>query len=267
VLIAILAKQMEVPLPLYLRCIESLDYPKQRIVLYVRTNNNTDRTEPILRKWLAQVGERYAGVEFDAHDVPEQVEQFGIHEWNETRFKVLGRIRDASLRKTIEHRCEYYFAVDIDNFVRPCTLRELVALGLPIVAPFLRSAEQGSYYSNYHTEIDANGYYAECDQYHWALNRWVRGLIEMPVVHCTYLVRADVVPELTYEPTAGRHEYVVFSESARRAGVPQYLDNRQVYGYLGRNDDHVALARSLLAEELDGVHDDRPADAAVPALI
>jgi tetratricopeptide (TPR) repeat protein len=266
VLVAILAKQMEVPLPLYLRCIESLDYPKRRIVLYVRTNNNTDRTEPMLREWLARVGDRYAEVQLDAADVPEPVERFGIHEWNATRFKVLARIRDASLRKTIEHGCDYYFVADIDNFLRPCTLRELVALGLPVAAPFLRSAEQSSYYSNYHAEIDGNGYYLECDQYHWALNRWVRGIIEMPVVHCTYLVRADVAPELAYEPTAGRHEYVVFSESARRAGVPQYLDNRQVYGYLGRQDDHVALARSLLEMELQAPHEDELADTALPAL-
>ena len=61
----------------------------------------------------------------------------------------------------------------------------------------------------------------------------------MPVVHCTYLVRADVIPELTYEDESDRHEYVVFSDSARKAGIPQYLDNRQVYGYItfGEGDD------------------------------
>ena len=41
-----------------------------------------------------------------------------------------------------EHRCDFYFVADIDNFIRPGTLRELVALNLPIVAPFLRSIGQ-----------------------------------------------------------------------------------------------------------------------------
>src|SRR5439155_3364960 len=50
VLVAILAKQKEPALPLYLDCIEALDYPKSSIVLYIRTNNNTDRTEQILRE-------------------------------------------------------------------------------------------------------------------------------------------------------------------------------------------------------------------------
>jgi GR25 family glycosyltransferase involved in LPS biosynthesis len=241
VLIAILAKQKEHALPAYLECIEGLDYPKKSIVIYMRTNNNTDRTEQILREWVERVGHQYAAVEFDASDVSDRVERFREHEWNEVRFKVLGRIRNISLEKTAEHGCDFYFVADVDNFIRPVTLRELVALDLPIVAPFLRSIAPGQFYSNYHAEVDANGYYAQCDQYNWILNRHVRGVIEMPLVHCTYLVRADVLKELSYEDATPRYEYVVFADSARKAGIPQYLDNRQVYGYItfGDHEYHV----------------------------
>lgn len=73
------------------------------------------------------------------------------------------------------------------------------------------------------------------------------------MVHCTYLVRGDVIPELTYEDTTTRHEYVVFSDSARKAGVPQYLDNRQVYGYVtfGEGDvpDGIERARAALRND------------------
>lgn len=257
VLVAILAKQKESALPLYLECIEALDYPKESIVLYIRTNNNTDRTDQLLREWVERVGHLYSAVEFDASDVADRVEQFREHEWNETRFKVLGRIRNASLRKTREYGCDFYFVVDVDNFVRPATLRELVTLDLPIVAPLLRSISPGQYYSNYHAEVDANGYYSQCDQYAWVLNRHVRGVIEMPLVHCTYLVRADVLNELTYEDGTSRYEYVVFAESARKSGIVQYLDNRQVYGYItfGDHEYHVSggieRARELLHDADD----------------
>ena len=245
VLVAILAKQKEPALPLYLACIEALDYPKDSMVLYIRTNNNTDRTEHILREWVARVGHLYAAVEIDTSDVSDRVEQFREHEWNETRFKVLGRIRNISLRKTLEHNCDFYFVVDVDNFVRPATLRELVALDLPIVAPLLRSISPGQYYSNYHAEVDANGYYQKCDQYLWVLNRHVRGVIEMPLVHCTYLVRADVLTELTYEDGTTRYEYVIFADSARKAGAVQYLDNRQVYGYITFGDGEYHLSDGI----------------------
>jgi len=257
VLVAILAKQKEPSLPLYLECIEALDYPKSSMFLYIRTNNNTDRTEQILREWVARVGHLYADVEFDSENVAAPVQNFGVHEWNAVRFSVLGRIRNISLRRALEHDCEFYFVADVDNFVRPCTLRELVALNLPIVAPLLRSIGPGNFYSNYHAEIDANGYYKECDQYQWILNRWVRGVLEMPLVHCTYLIRADVLNDLTYEDATSRYEYVVFSDSARKSGVPQYLDNRQIYGYItfDKGDSHyvtggIEQARTLLCADL-----------------
>jgi hypothetical protein len=232
VLLAILAKQQEPVLDLYLRCIEALDYPKSSIVVHVRTNNNTDRTREILAAWADRVRSDYAAVELDDADVPERVQDFGLHEWNPERFRVLARIRDASLAKALAHGCAYYFTADVDNFVIPSTLRELVALGLPIVAPMLRTVDPTSRYSNLHADVDDNGYFAECQQYDWILSQAVTGIFELPVVHCTYLIRADVVPSLGYADATGRHEYVVFSERARRAGIPQYFDNRQTYGYL-----------------------------------
>jgi hypothetical protein len=57
-------------------------------------------------------------------------------------------------------------------------------------------------------------------------------------VHCTYLIRSDLISELTYSDESGRHEYVIFAESARKRGVPMYLDNRQVYGYIAFGAGH-----------------------------
>ena len=267
VLLAILAKQKERPLPLYLNCIEGLDYPKSAIFLYVRTNNNTDRTEQILREWVERVGPSYAGVEFDAEPVAEPVEQVPPHEWNSTRFRVLGQIRNASLQKTLEHGCDFYFVSDADNFIRSCTLKELVALNLPIVAPFLRVTNPTHAYSNFFAKTDAAGFFAGCDEYHWITHRWVRGVVEVPVVHCTYLVRKDVIPELHYLDGSDDWEFAVFCKSAREAGIPQYLDNRQVYGYItfdpelnatrvnvgGGESDQIGFARAEL-EKADGLN-------------
>ena len=117
ILVAILAKQKERTLPLYLRCIEALDYPKDRVVLYIRTNNNTDRTQGILADWIEKNQGKYAAIDFDY--------------------------------------------TDVDSFLRPFTLRELVALNLTIVAPLLRHSNERLLYSNYHADIDDNGYYRE----------------------------------------------------------------------------------------------------------
>jgi hypothetical protein len=148
-----------------------------------------------------------------------------------------------------EYDCDYYFTADVDNFLRPFTLRELVALNLPIVAPLLRQSNEELLYSNYHADIDDEGYYIECDAYYLIWNQKIVGVFELPVVHCTYLVRGDVISGLNYCDATSRYEYVIFSDSARRAGVPQYLDNRQVYGYLTGTED-VEVAERLLGPEL-----------------
>jgi glycosyltransferase involved in cell wall biosynthesis len=219
VLVTILANRQKELLPLYLRCIEALDYPKASIVLCIRGDDNAGATKPLLREWIDRVGALYAAVKLGAED---------------------GQCR------AVDHGCDFCFVTDVNHFVRPCTLRELVALNLPIVAPFLRSIAPGDLYSNYHAEIDGNGYFKPCDQYAWVLNRWVRGVLEMPVVNGTYLVRADILNGLAYQDGTHRDEYVVFSESARKQNIQQYLDNRQIYGYIATGEaNHQSISKDI----------------------
>lgn len=226
--IAILAKDKAHTLPLYLMCIEKQTFPKNRTYLYIRTNNNTDNTEHILRNWVERVKDQYLGIYFDASDVPERVQDFGQHEWNCTRFKVLGKIRQDSMDWAYVHD-SHYFVVDCDNFIYPHTLESLISVNLPIIAPLLYSSNA---YSNYHSKIDQNGYHLPCPHYLTILNRDIKGLIELPVVHCTYLVRYEYLPFMIYDDESYRYEYVIFSDNARKKGIPQYLDTRQVYGNL-----------------------------------
>ena len=245
VTVAILAKQKEVSLPPYLAAIEALDYPKSRISLYVRTNNNTDATADILQDWLNRVGNEYEHVSYDGRNVPEQVERFATHEWNGERFKVLGAIRQKSMAHALARHSDYYFVCDVDNYIKPNTLKSLVGVGLTIVSPLLlHGTYPSSLYSNYHAAIDANGYYADTPLYMELLERRVCGLVQVPVVHCTYLIQSEVIPKLSYDDDSYRYEYVVFSDSARKAGVPQYLDTREVYGYLTMDESPESIAQT-----------------------
>jgi glycosyltransferase involved in cell wall biosynthesis len=245
VLLAILPDCDERSLALFLACIEALDYPKSAIVLQVCSDGPV---APILHAWIDRIGGQYSHVSLYPVDTTTDAESSGLDKQHASR-----RIRDDSLRSVGEHGCDFYFVADAGTFLRSCTLRELVALDLPIVAPFLRSIRPSVRYSNYHAAIDANGYYRECDQYNWILERSVRGLLEVPVVNRVYLVRADVIPGLAYDDATVRHDYVVFSENIRQRGIPQYLDNRQIYGYVGVHADDdpytvmdIAHARQLL---------------------
>lgn len=228
VTIAILAKDKGHTLPLYLSCIEKQTWPSHKSYLYIRTNNNNDDTAKILREWIEKVGDKYAGVFFDDSDVKEAIQKYKQHEWNAERFKVLGKIRQDSIDFAKKNH-SHYFVADCDNFIRPNTIEQLMKTNLPIVAPFLKIADTKTY-SNYHAAVDQNGYLADTPDYYAFFSRSIKGLIDVPVVHCSYFIQHDTLDKISYDDQSARYEYVIFSDNARKQQIPQYLDNREIYG-------------------------------------
>lgn len=231
VLLAILARNKEHTLPTYLRCIENQDYDKKLITVYIHTNDNDDHTASLLHDWAGKWKGDYREIVFidDDYGLPQQ----NPHDWDAARFHVLASIRNNSLYLTLEKQCDYYFVVDCDNFIIPETLKTLVEKDLPIVAPMLRAIpEKSDYYSNFFCAVDANGYYQNHPDYYPILSRLHRGTFRVPVVHCTYLVRSDVIPELSYLDGTADYEFVIFSRIARQNGVSQYLCNELDFGTL-----------------------------------
>jgi hypothetical protein len=237
--IAILVKDKEHTLPLYLSCIEQQTWPKSKTYLYIRTNNNRDNSAQVLAQWVEKVKDQYLEIFFDDSDIGQEITQYKQHEWNTVRFKVLGKIRQQSLDWAHE-RGSHYFVADCDNFIYPHTIEQVAKINLPIVGPLLNS---NCAYSNFHAAIDRNGYLIDHPTYLPLVNRDIRGLIQVPVIHCTYFVHYDVIPAMSYDDESYRFEYVIFSDTARKKGIPQYLDTRDVYGYVTFAEDSTALAR------------------------
>ena len=251
VLVAVLVKQKGALLHYWLESLSDWDYPKNRMIIYIRENNSSDDSEEILKSWADANRAQYLKIIEDYSDLDVPVENWGIHQWNETRFAALGRIREASVKAALNNDADFYFVSDVDNFLLPLTLSKLVDNNLPIVAPLLRYAtsegeEMWAPYSNYHHEIDDHGYLQVDAAYHRVLNQEVKGFIECPVVHCTYLIRRDVLPFMKYvqdNQKTDRHEYVTFSNNCRDLKIPQYLDNEMVYGCLTLSENLEAVKK------------------------
>lgn len=232
VTVAILAKDKGHVLPTYLDLLEKQTFPAERTKLYIRTNNNRDNTQQVLEQWLDRVGHRYSEIYFNADSVQERVQDYTPHEWNTLKLSVLKRIRQDSVNWAME-RGTHYFVPDCDNFIIPQTLERMIATELPVIGPFLRNVDDPrSYYSNYHHQTDPNGYFQSSNHYFDIYNRQTKGLIEVNVIHCTYLIRKEILPIVRYADEGDRYEYVIFSDTLRRHGIPQYLDNRIQYGWL-----------------------------------
>jgi len=227
VVVAILVKDKESTLPTFIRCLLNQTFPKKRTRLYIRTNDNTDNSEEILSKFINEHGSDYKSIFYDATPVSESIKKYKQHEWNVERFKVLGKIRDESIKYAIDNN-SHYFVIDVDNFIVPSTLDDMVQVApLGVIAPMLVTQTA---YSNYHSTIDKNGYCLPGEAYLKILNKVIKGCIDVPVVHCTYFVANHILDKVSYDDGTYRYEYVVFSHTLRKQNIPQYIDNRKDYG-------------------------------------
>ena len=217
-------------LPLFLKCIENQTFSKKYINLYIRSNNNTDNSIEIINEWLHKNKSFYNEIYTDFTDVEEKIEIYGEHEWNSTRFKILGKIREESIKWALEKK-SHYFTVDCDNFIKKDTLEKIYNLNLPIVSPFIKNNAKDMH-ANFFTSVDDIGYPKKDNIYIEIFNENIKGLIIMPIVHCIYLIRKEYLNLMKYSDLTPRYEYVIFSENARNKNVAQYLDNRELYGYL-----------------------------------
>lgn len=270
ILIHILAKDKAGMLPDWLKInLDRLDYPRNRIILYFRTNNNNDATAEIIHEWVDRQHknpgtvvpdnwQEWKEIILDDTDLTVSLQNYGVHEWNPIRFKALAHLREEGINLAILKEVDFYYTVDVDNFTLPNTLKNLVAHNVPIVAPLISCADPDqTVYANYHNRIADDGYYLDVSDsakaaYFMILNREVKGLIDCGTVHCTYLIRKDLLPMVKYTDGTDNYEYAIFSRRLRQLGVPQYLDNTTIYGCLSLRENLEACIERMKELGLQG---------------
>lgn len=240
VVIAILVKNKEGILREYLDAIQNQTYPKNKIHIYIRTNDNTDKSEEILQKFKNENECEYASIYMNAENIDSTLSKYGSHEWNSHRFKILGKIRQESVDYAISKNA-HYFVVDCDNFITSTTLTDMFNIkDIGVVAPKLENgstcdpnnAYSNNAYSNYFCDIDQNGYYKSHENYYKILNREIKGIFEVPVIHCTYFIANKFLKKVCYDDNSNRYEYAIFCDVLRKNKIPQFIDNRRYYGFL-----------------------------------
>lgn len=253
----VLVRNGENMLPLFLECLEQQDYPKGRITLYVKTNDNVDKTEELLESWLAENGHFYKEVIYDKQPSLFRPNFYGGHQWNHERVDLMRHLRDKGFMMARDVNADFFFCCDVDNFILPNTLSSLVELDLPVVAPLLRYAvnpletrEIPEYVrhsvdytcANFTNVVTDWGDTQNCHfggewrfpaGYFDILYRRIPAAHPVDLVHCTYLVHKDVFGCISYQDgIMGGYEYITFAYNLRINKIQQYLDNRKNYGCL-----------------------------------
>lgn len=157
------------------------------------------------------------------------------------------------------------------------TLRHLVALKLPLVAPMLHS---DGLYSNFWAGMTEAYYYDRRPEYKEIYDRQKTGQFAVPMIHSAVLIhlrdhRTDALtfdrrelPQLAGDSAASdefdvppQDDIIVLAVAANRSGVPMLICNERTYGYvlvpLDNNDsfdqDHRQLTnvKVMLINRLD----------------
>ncbi|XP_076142678.1 procollagen galactosyltransferase 1 [Alosa pseudoharengus] len=237
VLVALVCRNSEHSLPYFLGGIDRLNYPKDRIAVWVATDHNIDNTTAILREWLIQVQSLYHYVEWRPQEEPSGYEdEMGPKHWTNLRYEHVMKLRQAALDAAREMWSDYFLLVDCDNLLTdPDVLWKLIQEDKTIVAPMLESRAA---YSNFWCGMTSQGYYRRTPAYMPMRRQERRGCFAVPMVHSTFLVdlRKEAARQLAFYPPHPDYSWafddvIVFAFSARMAEVQMFLCNRETYGY------------------------------------
>lgn len=236
VLIALICRNSEHSLPYFLGTIERLNYPKDRVAIWVATDHNEDNTTDILRDWLVKVQNVYHYVEWRPQEVPIRYEdEDGPKQWTNLRYAYVMKLRQAALDSAREMWADYFLLLDCDNLLtNPDVLWKLINENKTIVAPMLESRAA---YSNFWCGMTSQGYYKRTPAYIPIRKQVRRGCFAVPMVHSTFLIdlRKEASRQLAFHPPHPDYSWafddiIVFAFSARMADVQMFVCNRETYG-------------------------------------
>ncbi|XP_004071417.1 procollagen galactosyltransferase 1 [Oryzias latipes] len=235
--VALICRNSEHSLPHFLGTIERLNYPKDRMALWVATDHNVDNTTAVLRDWLIKVQNLYHYVEWRPQEEPRSYDdEEGPKHWTDLRYEHVMKLRQAALESAREMWADYFMLVDCDNLLtNPNVLWKLIQENKTIIAPMLESRAA---YSNFWCGMTSEGYYRRTPAY-IPIRRQVRkGCFAVPMVHSTFLIdlRKEASKQLAFYPPHPDYSWafddiIVFAYSARMADVQMFVCNRESYGY------------------------------------
>jgi len=261
VFISILVRNKEHTLPYFLSLLENQSYPKSRIILYLRSDNNEDKTLEVLETWLAKIGPQH-----EYHDIIKDLRECENAEcnlegesspvgWSDTRFEYIMSLKQKSLEIARFSLADFYFSVDADVFLtNERTLEELVSKDLLISAPLLNSI---GLYSNFWGGMSDSFYYERTEDYRKILDFKMVGCFEVPMVHTCLLVNlkhteSDLLtflPENIPSYPGPRDDIIVFALSASLRDIPLHICNDHRYGAVMlplEDDQELEMDRQVL---------------------
>lgn len=238
--ISVLVRNKAHILPYFFSSLYNLDYPKDRIYLWIHSDFNEDKSIEIINKWVENYGSEYNGmyVTTNTSSGPLHSDESSSTNWSPNHFRHVINMREAALDFGRKLWADYIFMLDADVILTNIeTLKVLIAKDFTVVSPMLMS---DGVYSNFWCGMTENYYYKRTDDYKPILNRKKTGCFDVPMVHSAVLIsmRYDVSDKLTYYPSkitnydGPEDDIIAFALNSKALGIPLYICNEAIYGFV-----------------------------------
>jgi FkbM family methyltransferase len=213
----LIIKDNDASVPTFLKKIEELDYDKRAIRLKIAMINDNPEMIKIVNEWCTAQEEKYGNINLE-----------------------MSKLNPAAIKNSFlyeDPESEWIFITSSDVFLRPFTLRTLMSKNLPIVAPLLRPLPlQNILFRNFFLSATENGYYKEDPGYADVMDRKKIGTFRADCVHGAYLIRTNYAYKLNFED-GSFWDFIAFSNTARKNGVPQFICNEKEFGHFIHTED------------------------------
>ncbi|XP_026474672.1 glycosyltransferase 25 family member [Ctenocephalides felis] len=241
VLIVTLIRNKGHTLPYFFSLLESLNYPKDRISLWIRSDNNIDHSLEITKLFLDKISEQYHSVDYEYTTkklFSSNEDNNVISKWSEERFKHVIKLKEEALGKARKMWADYVFFLDADVFLtNPDTLLNLIAENEIVISPMLKS---DGMYSNFWCGMTADYYYKRTEEYKPILYRENLGKHQVPMIHSAVLINLNRVlsDKLTFNPdnlkkySGPVDDIITFAYAANVSGIPLIVSNKEPFGYV-----------------------------------
>lgn len=238
--ISVLIRNKAHTLPYFLSCLHQLDYPKDRLYVWIYSDYNEDKSMNIIEKWASKYHKEYNGMFILTNKTTGShfSDEKSPNHWSPKRFKHVINLREKALDFSRKMWCDYIFMLDADVFLtNQQSLKLLVLKNHTIVAPMLLS---DGLYSNFWCGMADNYYYKRTDDYTPILNREKIGCFNVPMVHTAVLIslKHTITDEFTYNPKmiteydGPEDDIIAFAINAKKLDVPLYVCNDDLYGFV-----------------------------------
>ncbi|KAJ2954043.1 hypothetical protein O0L34_g2256 [Tuta absoluta] len=265
--ISVLIRNKEHSLPYFFSCLENLDYPKDRMYIWVHSDYNEDKSTDVTKCWVKLNKAYYHDILVKYNDTmePKYKGETSPSQWTQERFKNVMRLRENALNVAREKWADFHFMLDADVYLtNPLILKHLVIKDYTVVSPMLRS---DGIYSNFWAAMSERRYYKNSAEYKAIVEKEKTGCFSVPMVHSAVLVNMNhhKTDQFTYdgiklgEQKGPMDDIVIFALSVMGQDVSMMLCNEEHAGYvqvplnagedLGKDVEHLINVKLLALSE------------------